>query len=862
MFNKKVGHVSLVPILVLGLVFSLFPYRPAEALTYLNRDPIGYLDYANCDIIAGWAVDLDAPGDSATITIYVDGVVSGLGTYTTPYERPDVNAAYGITGNHGFHISTPESLKDGTSHSIYVYVRDTGSNSGFNITNSPLYLQCAPTTPPPPPPAAAPTISVLTPNGGESLLVNQSSSISWSTQNAPTGAKVDLAIYRNEALAAEISYSQNPSGTYSWFVGPSNSTFSVGSGYKVKVTLYVPGGPNLATDFSDSSFSIVGSSVPGPAITFTTTSLPSATVGSIYVADIYFTKTTNFALNATISGQPAEIGFWGVSGRDATMGILFDSIRISGAPTQPGTYTVKITLTDQNNPPVSKDYQLVVNPGTSNIALTLDGATPLSKNVAQGTSNVPVLKYKITNSSVTPVTISTMDIGLTGSARTTDIKKVYWYDNDSNTLLGQNTIAATTVGAATAGHSYITLDTPYVIPAFSSKVVFVLADISESAINGTTFAFTASIWSKDSAVVGSAIGKLMTITNSTDVALTLQVSYPVNGTYEVTPTAKNEGALWFQAFASGADITIGQLNFGAVTTNLPNCSLDNIRLFDSLTGVQLGAATTDSNCLVQFKNLSLTVAKGSSKHFVLIVAVPDNAPSGSKFYYNLSQVSIASPAAVAVYGMSNIVGKQFTIQSSTPTPTPLPPPPPPIYPVSNIKPLGWIDSVSNGMIKGWALDKNHLSEMIQVHVYFDLPAGQGFQSYAFLTEVFREDVNNVFGATGYHGFELPIPDLYRNGTHKVYAYAIDPDDSTGRSNVQLFGSGKTFTYSAAPAERHARGTVVIAPDGTVYFLGSEMRYAFPSPEVFFSWGHKFTDLVQANEADLAMPIGPIATAKQ
>ncbi len=99
-----------------------------------------------------------------------------------------------------------------------------------------------------------------------------------------------------------------------------------------------------------------------PSITITTSTLPAATVGQPYSAEINFTKTTNYALNATISGQPSGIGWHGVSGLNANVGIIFNNTTISGTPTQAGTYTVRLTLTDQYNLPVSKDFTLIVSP--------------------------------------------------------------------------------------------------------------------------------------------------------------------------------------------------------------------------------------------------------------------------------------------------------------------------------------------------------------------------------------------------------------------------------------------------------------------------------------------------------------------
>lgn len=55
--------------------------------------------------IAGWAYDPDKPGESITIHVYVSGLL--VANVTTGIERPDVNAAFGITGAHGFDTIVP-----------------------------------------------------------------------------------------------------------------------------------------------------------------------------------------------------------------------------------------------------------------------------------------------------------------------------------------------------------------------------------------------------------------------------------------------------------------------------------------------------------------------------------------------------------------------------------------------------------------------------------------------------------------------------------------------------------------------------------------------------------------------------------
>lgn len=75
---------------------------------------------------------------------------------------------------------------------------------------------------------------------------------------------------------------------------------------------------------------------------------------------------------------------------------------------------------------------------------------------------------------------------------------------------------------------------------------------------------------------------------------------------------------------------------------------------------------------------------------------------------------------------------------------------------------------------------------------------------------------------------------------------------------------KEFDSSAIPSGepifvgglRHARGSLV-NDAGTIYFLGRDQRYGFPSEEAFFSWGNQFKDVVSANATDEAIPEGGV-----
>ena len=81
--------------------------------------PIGTLDEAQPTWVGGWAFDPDHPEAEIAIHVYVDGQFAGNGE--TKGYRPDVNAAYGITGNHGFTFGVDIAAFGPGSHKVQAY---------------------------------------------------------------------------------------------------------------------------------------------------------------------------------------------------------------------------------------------------------------------------------------------------------------------------------------------------------------------------------------------------------------------------------------------------------------------------------------------------------------------------------------------------------------------------------------------------------------------------------------------------------------------------------------------------------------------------------------------------------------------
>jgi hypothetical protein len=117
----------------------------------LNRTSIGYQDgsdNATCSTW-GWAIDQSNSAASIYIHVYKNGPAGGGGTFVGAYlanqARSDVNAAFGITGDHGFNIVFPAAsgLYTGSSNLLYLYAIDSDGDGNPLITNSPQWITCS-----------------------------------------------------------------------------------------------------------------------------------------------------------------------------------------------------------------------------------------------------------------------------------------------------------------------------------------------------------------------------------------------------------------------------------------------------------------------------------------------------------------------------------------------------------------------------------------------------------------------------------------------------------------------------------------------------------------------------------------------
>lgn len=134
-------------------------------------------------------------------------------------------------------------------------------------------------------------------------------------------------------------------------------------------------------------------------------------------------------------------------------------------------------------------------------------------------------------------------------------------------------------------------------------------------------------------------------------------------------------------------------------------------------------------------------------------------------------------------------------------------------PEANTKPVGSLDGVNCDVIEGWAQDPDAPDTPIDVHLYFDGPAGDPDAfSLALTADEYRDDLCQQLMSCE-HGFSLLSPlSLHDGQLHPIYAYGIDTE---GGQNPQL---------SASPIELTCAPTI---PEG--------VRRHVTSPESFASW---------------------------
>jgi len=124
------------------------------------------------------------------------------------------------------------------------------------------------------PALAAPTVSITSPNGGETLTVGQTYRITWSSTNVD---KVALGYSSCSSCLAWIANTIPNNGSYDWTVNVNSASTK----FKIYILAYQTG-TGSASDYSDADFTVTSGSVapPQPSVVEKTIILTSPVTGS------------------------------------------------------------------------------------------------------------------------------------------------------------------------------------------------------------------------------------------------------------------------------------------------------------------------------------------------------------------------------------------------------------------------------------------------------------------------------------------------------------------------------------------------------------------------------------------------------
>ncbi len=163
----------------------------------------------------------------------------------------------------------------------------------------------------------------------------------------------------------------------------------------------------------------------------------------------------------------------------------------------------------------------------------------------------------------------------------------------------------------------------------------------------------------------------------------------------------------------------------------------------------------------------------------------------------------------------------------------------------NRPPVGWLDGVACSGFAGWAQDPDEPKKSLDVHFYFDGPAGapQARGPFVVHADVSRPDLCTALGSCTHAFTPLPPPAMLDGKPHEVHAYGID---SHGGTNAELAQSPRTMTCNP-PAVHGAKRWISSPAVLATWHLGP--LDVMPVPEVTL---HGLRELEQLPDAPVLL----------
>lgn len=174
------------------------------------------------------------PGQTAKIELLKNGIA---------VKTIAARAPAGKTGTGSYSWKIPFSLTPGDDYRVRFTDNNNSALTDTSVNDFTI---------------AAPTITLISPNGGEIFDAATEQTISWTYTGNP-GSSVKIELVKDGAtvatIAPKVPLGKEGSGSHSWNIP---IALPPGGGYRVKITGNGPGAP---TDMSDGDFSVTGPTI-------------------------------------------------------------------------------------------------------------------------------------------------------------------------------------------------------------------------------------------------------------------------------------------------------------------------------------------------------------------------------------------------------------------------------------------------------------------------------------------------------------------------------------------------------------------------------------------------------------------------
>ena len=240
-----------------------------------------------------------------------------------------------------------------------------------------------------------PSITVTSPNGGESWTVGSSHNITWTSTGAVGSVKIQFSA-NNGSSWSTITSSTSNDGSYSWTV--SNTTSSQ---CKVRISEAADGSPS---DTSNAVFSITSGSGGSAAISLNRSQLFFTAAGSgsqTGSQEIWISNSGSGTLNWSVSDNASWLSSSPGSGTNA--GVVTVWVNPGGLTTGHYTGTISVSSSNASNSPRTVSVRLTVKGASQDQPPFGEFSTPVNGSTVR--SSIPVTGWVLDDVEVKRVRI-------------------------------------------------------------------------------------------------------------------------------------------------------------------------------------------------------------------------------------------------------------------------------------------------------------------------------------------------------------------------------------------------------------------------------------------------------------------------